>query len=150
VADVERLIPRLVEEIESAVRALPKTLAAGDVNRARQELKGHLGSIRVVAEPTRMRLYSERGAVEAALVRAVGGMESIVGSGGRIWPALHRQPAVLELALNRRKSGPKRLRLYSLADLRLPDTRASHRRDPTVNPTRRTCRAGVLHSLKPH
>ncbi|HUN74387.1 MAG TPA: recombinase family protein [Steroidobacteraceae bacterium] len=83
-ADIELLIPQLAEELERAVRELPKTLAAGNVDLARQELKGYLGSIRVVAEPTRMRLYSERNAVEVALKRAVGGMASINGSGGRI------------------------------------------------------------------
>jgi hypothetical protein len=66
------------------MQELPKTLAAGNVELARQELKGYLGSIRVVAEPKRMLLYSETGFVEAALKRAVGGMASIVGSGGRI------------------------------------------------------------------
>ena len=85
VGDVERLLPRLADEIERAMLELSETLWTGDVDRARQELKGHLGSIRVVAEPTRMLLYSERNAVEAALVRAAGSrMESIVGSGGRI------------------------------------------------------------------
>lgn len=33
-ADIERLIPRLAEEIEKAVRELPKTLAAGNVDLA--------------------------------------------------------------------------------------------------------------------
>jgi hypothetical protein len=83
-ADIEQLIPMFTEEIELAVETLPKTLAAGNVELARQELKGFLGSIRVVAEPTRMLLYSERGFVEAVLMRAAGDMASIVGSGGRI------------------------------------------------------------------
>jgi site-specific DNA recombinase len=89
-ADIEQLIPRLTEELERAVEALPKTLAAGNIDLARQELKGFLGSIRVVAEPTRMLLYSERGFVEAALMRAAGSMASIVGSGG----ALRELPTV--------------------------------------------------------
>jgi site-specific DNA recombinase len=85
VADIERLIPKLAEEIVLAMEALPQTLAEGNVDLARQELKGHLGSIRVVAEPTRMLLYSERGLVEAAIMRAAGGsMKGIDGSGGRI------------------------------------------------------------------
>jgi hypothetical protein len=84
VADVELLVPRLAEEIERSVRELPKTLAAGNVDLARQELKGYLGSIRVVAEPTRMLLYSERGFVEAAVMRTGGTMEGINGSGGAI------------------------------------------------------------------
>ncbi len=83
-ADIERLIPRLAEEIEKAVRELPKTLAAGNVDLARQELKGLVGSIQVVAKPTEMLLYSETGFVQVALKRAVGGMASINGSGGRI------------------------------------------------------------------
>jgi site-specific DNA recombinase len=85
VADIERLIPRLAEEIRSSIEALPKTLAAGNVDLARQELRGHLGSIRVVAEPRRMLLYSERNAAEAVIARIAGGnMASINGSGGRI------------------------------------------------------------------
>ena len=84
IADVEVLIPRLAEEIERAARELPKTLATGNVDRARQELKALLGTIRVVAKPTEMLLFSETGFVEAALKRAAGGMASIVGSGGRL------------------------------------------------------------------
>lgn len=72
--DVERLIPRLADEIRAGIEALPKTLAAGNVDLARQQLKGYLGSVRVVAEPTRMLLYSERNAAEAVLVRAGGNM----------------------------------------------------------------------------
>jgi hypothetical protein len=53
-ADIERLIPRLAEEIERAVMELPKTLAAGNLDLARQELKRLVGSIRVVAKPTEM------------------------------------------------------------------------------------------------
>jgi hypothetical protein len=83
-ADIERLIPRLGEEVERAVRELAKTLAAGNVDLARQELRGLVGRIRVVAKPTQMLLYSETGFVEAALKRAVGNMASINGSGGRI------------------------------------------------------------------
>ena len=84
-ADIERLFPRLTEEIEQAVMQLPKTLAAGNVDLARQELKGLVGSIRVVAKPSEMLLFSETGFVEAALKRAAGGMDpSNAGSGGRI------------------------------------------------------------------
>ena len=75
-ADIERLVPRLAEEIERAVRELPKTLAAGNMDLARQELKGLVGSIRVVAKPTEMLLFSATGFVEAALKRAAGGMAS--------------------------------------------------------------------------
>jgi site-specific DNA recombinase len=85
VADIERLIPRLAEEIRSGIEALPKTLADGNVDLARQELKGYLGSIRVVAEPARMLLYSERNLAEAVIARIAGGnVASINGSGGRI------------------------------------------------------------------
>lgn len=83
-ADVELLLPKLAQEIERAVRDLPKALAEGNVDLARQELKGLLGSVRVVAEPTEMLLFAETGFVQAALKRAVGRMEGIVGSGGRI------------------------------------------------------------------
>jgi hypothetical protein len=39
---------------------------------------------RFVAEPSQMLLYRDRGFVETAVIRAAGGMESVVGSGGRI------------------------------------------------------------------
>jgi hypothetical protein len=43
----------------------------------------HLGSIRVVAEPERMLLYSECNLAEAVIARVAGGnMASINGSGG--------------------------------------------------------------------
>ncbi|HTL22381.1 MAG TPA: hypothetical protein VL220_16825, partial [Steroidobacteraceae bacterium] len=84
-ADIVRLIPRLAAEIRAAVEALPKTLASGNVDLARQELRGYLGSIRVVAEPTRMLLYSERNVAEAVIARAAGNnVASNSGSGGRI------------------------------------------------------------------
>ena len=42
-----------------------------------------MGWVRVVAEPTRMLLYSERNAAEAVIARAAGGnMATINGSGG--------------------------------------------------------------------
>ena len=85
-ADVELLIPRLLEEIRAGVEALPKRLAEGNVDLARQELKGYLGAVRVVAEPTRMLLYSEKNAAEAVIARAGGSMGSFVGSGGRLQP----------------------------------------------------------------
>jgi len=47
------------------VRELPKTLAAGNGGLARQELKGLLGTIRVVAKPIEMLLFAETGFVEA-------------------------------------------------------------------------------------
>jgi hypothetical protein len=92
------LILRLVEEIRRGVDALPKTLADGDVNLARQELKGFLGSIRVVAEPAQMLLYSERKLAEAVIARVAAGggnMASINGSGGLITLS----PTILRLSL---------------------------------------------------
>lgn len=42
-----------------------------------------MGWVRVVAEPTRMLLYSERNAAETVIARAAGGnMATINGSGG--------------------------------------------------------------------
>jgi site-specific DNA recombinase len=87
-ANVELLIPQLAGEIERAVRELPATYYEGDVYRAREELKGLVGTIKVVAEPAEMRLFAETGFVQAALKRAAGKMASIVGSGG----ALHEYP----------------------------------------------------------
>jgi site-specific DNA recombinase len=98
IADVELLLPQLAGEIERAVRELPKALAEGNVDLARQELKGLVGSISVVAEPTEMLLFSENGFVQAALKRAAGRMASIVGSGGVI-RLIPTRPVDLRLSL---------------------------------------------------
>lgn len=86
VADVTRLLADLPARAVRAVERLEETLAAGDVPRAREEIKQHVGAVRVEADENEIRLYSENGA-EAALLRAVGASAqhaSNVGSGGRI------------------------------------------------------------------
>jgi len=74
-----------------------RRLAAGNVDLARLEPKGYLGSIRVVADPTQMLLYSERGFVEAALMRAAGNIASIVGSGRPSW--VSNDPEFIDIPL---------------------------------------------------
>jgi hypothetical protein len=84
IAHVEQLIPRLVEEIERAMVELPRTLAAGNIDLARQELRATSAPSVSWPSPRGCLLYSERSFVEAVVMRARGTMESIVGSGGRI------------------------------------------------------------------
>lgn len=72
---------------------LPVLKEQGRVGQARQELKGYLGSVRVVAEPTRFQLFSERNAAEALIARAANGnMASINGSGGSLRTLAARLP----------------------------------------------------------
>jgi DNA invertase Pin-like site-specific DNA recombinase len=83
-ADVTRLLADLPRRAELAIDRLEETLAAGDVARARQEIKAHVGNVTVEADEHEIRLFSEQG-VAAVLLRAVGGAHSSIdGSGGRI------------------------------------------------------------------
>ena len=61
---------------------LERTLAAGDVPRAREEIRAQVGTVTVEADEREIRLYSQQGHIEAALLRAVGAHSSIDGSGG--------------------------------------------------------------------
>lgn len=85
VADVTRLVADLPARAVRAVERLEETLAAGDLPRAREEIKQHVGTVTIEADEREIRLYSEQG-VAAALLRAVGAAQhaSNVGSGGRI------------------------------------------------------------------
>ncbi len=67
-----------------AVEKLETTLASGDITQARREIKNHIGLVRVESDAREIRLFSDRGHVAAALLRAVGSSASLFGSGGRI------------------------------------------------------------------
>jgi hypothetical protein len=58
----------------------------------------HLGSIRVVGEPARMLLYSERNLAEAVIARVAGGnMASTNASGGLSW--VSNAPEFVDISL---------------------------------------------------
>ena len=82
-ADVTKLLADLPKRAERAVIQLERTLAAGDIAKARQEIRDHVGMVTIEADEHEVRLYGEHG-VEATLVRVAGGSThaSIVGSGG--------------------------------------------------------------------
>ena len=64
---------------------MEKMLAAGDMARAREEIKQHVGTVTVEADEREIRLYGEQG-MAAALLRAVGAPgASLYGSGGVSW-----------------------------------------------------------------
>ncbi|HUN76257.1 MAG TPA: recombinase family protein [Steroidobacteraceae bacterium] len=81
-AEVTRLLADLPARAGRAVDQLEETLASGDVPRAREEIRGHVGTVTVEADEREVRLYGE--GVAAALLRAGGGRASNVSSGGRI------------------------------------------------------------------
>lgn len=85
-ADATRLLADLRARAARAVERLEETLAAGDVPRAREEIKQHVGTVTVEADEREIRLYSEQGVAAALLRAAAGGVQyaSNVGSGGRI------------------------------------------------------------------
>ena len=63
---------------------LERTLAAGDIARAREEIRQQVGTVMIEADEREVRLFGERG-IEAVFLRASGGTHaSIDGSGGRI------------------------------------------------------------------
>jgi glutamine synthetase adenylyltransferase len=83
--DVERLLPQLADRCRAAINGLERTLGA-DLQRARTEVAEHVGSIQVVATSTEIRLETQKGRLEAALLALTGGRypSSLCGSGGRI------------------------------------------------------------------
>jgi hypothetical protein len=85
VPDVTRLLTDLPNRAIRAVDELERTLAAGDLVRAREELKRQVGTISVQADEQEIRLFGQYG-IETSLLRAVGEVShaSIGGSGGRI------------------------------------------------------------------
>lgn len=84
VADVPRLLADLRVRATQAVDQLERTLAAGDIARARAAIKAQVGMVTVEADAAEIRLYSEQGSMAATLLRAVGADASLCGSGGRI------------------------------------------------------------------
>jgi site-specific DNA recombinase len=84
VTDVTQLLADLPARAARAVEHLEETLAAGDLPRAREEIRRHVGMVTMEADEHEVRLYGEQG-VAVALMRAAGGSHaSIDGSGGRI------------------------------------------------------------------
>ncbi len=84
VTDVTRLLADLRVRATQAVDQLERTLAAGDIVRARAAIKEHVGTVTVEADVREIRLYSEQGSMTATLLRAAGADASLCGSGGRI------------------------------------------------------------------
>jgi site-specific DNA recombinase len=82
--DVTPLLADLPDRAERAVMRLEETLGAGDVPKAREEIRGHVGTVTIEADEREIRLYGERN-VAAVLLRAAGAAHSSIdGSGGRI------------------------------------------------------------------
>lgn len=83
-ADVSLLLADLPARAVRAVEQLEQTLASGDIAGARQDIRDKVGVVTVEADAREIRLYSERGNVAAALLRASGSHASLYGSGGRM------------------------------------------------------------------
>ncbi|HTX25065.1 MAG TPA: hypothetical protein VMD03_10445 [Steroidobacteraceae bacterium] len=86
VANVTRLLADLPITARRAVDELERTLAAGDLPRARarDEIRRQVGEIRVEAGPREIKLFRDGGRLAATLLRAAGCDARSVGSGGRI------------------------------------------------------------------
>jgi hypothetical protein len=67
--DVTLLLAGLPSRARLAVKDLEKTLAEGDVTRSRREIRDKVGIVTIEADAREIRLFSERGAVAAALLR---------------------------------------------------------------------------------
>jgi hypothetical protein len=84
VATVEHLMADLPKRAKRAVDDLEKTLASGDVPRAREEIRGHVGTVSVDADEREIRIWGDKNEFAAVLLRANGTHTSNCGSGGRI------------------------------------------------------------------
>ncbi len=83
VVDITPLLFDLPARARGAVDRLEETLAAGDLPQAREQVRGHVGTVTIEADEREIRLYGERN-VAAMLLRAAGAAHSrIDGSGGR-------------------------------------------------------------------
>ena len=71
-ANVEKLLADLPARARQAVDRLEETLAAGDITRARHGIRNQVGVATVESDDREIRLYSERGHVATALLRAAG------------------------------------------------------------------------------
>ncbi len=86
---VERLLPQLAERAKAAIDGLERTLMI-DPRRARTELAEHVGPIQVVTTPSEIRLETQKGRFEAALLSATGtegARQSAVVAGAGFEPA---------------------------------------------------------------
>jgi site-specific DNA recombinase len=83
-AGVSPHLAGLGDRAVKAVESLERTLASGDITRARREIRDNIGSVSVEADAREIRLFSDQGHVAAALLRANGTNASLYGSGGRI------------------------------------------------------------------
>ena len=72
-ADLPKLALQAVDQLE-------ETLACGDVARARTEIKELVGVVEVEADAREIRLYSERGHIAAAMLRASGTHTVLTGT----------------------------------------------------------------------
>ncbi len=84
VVEITPFLGDLAARATRAVDELEKTLVLEDVHRARAQIKSVLGTVTVEADEREIRLYSDRGAMAVALLRAAGSSASLCGSGGRI------------------------------------------------------------------
>jgi len=79
-----------------ALDQLGKTLAGGDVARARRELKTHVGTVTVEADEREVRLYGYQGQMAAVLLQAAGAPTAVFMVAGAIWavPSILRSERV--------------------------------------------------------
>ncbi len=84
-SNVERILADLRTRAVRSVDQLERTLAAGDVPKAREVIRSNVGTVTVEADTAEIRLFSDLGAVAAAVARNAGGLRTRnFGSGGRI------------------------------------------------------------------
>lgn len=83
-ASVTSLLADLPARARRAVEHLEETLSAGDLPRAREEIRSKVGTIEIEADEREIRLFGDQKHLVAALARANGTNAILYGSGGRI------------------------------------------------------------------
>jgi hypothetical protein len=97
VVDITAFLGDLSTRATRAVDELEKTLASGDLHRARAQIKAQVGTVMVEADEQEIRLYTDKGAMVAALLRAAGSSASSCGSGGLI--CISHSPDFIDILL---------------------------------------------------
>ena len=79
---MNQLLADLPARARRAVDQLEATLAAGDVTKAREEIRGQIGMVTIEADAKEIKLYGERGVAASLLRIARNRHTSLFGSGG--------------------------------------------------------------------
>jgi hypothetical protein len=70
--NIELLLPNLAAEFRKRAERFEEILEGGDVAKAREAIRSHVGNVTIEADADEIRLFTERNHIVAGLLRAAG------------------------------------------------------------------------------